>query len=91
MDYHDGIDVSLEASSICVVVASGKIVKEAKILSEPEALIAWFKALPSAPARRRSLQHQQLTSLNDFQKQRPQWSESFCQTFVAMGHNRKFF
>ena len=46
MDYYAGIDVSLEASSICVVDASGKIVKEAKVSSEPETLIAWFKGLP---------------------------------------------
>jgi hypothetical protein len=37
MDYYAGIDVSLEASSLCVVDASGKIVKEAKLSSEPEA------------------------------------------------------
>jgi transposase len=51
MDYYAGIDVSLEASSVCVVDATGKIVKEAKVLSEPEDLIAWFKALPFALAR----------------------------------------
>jgi transposase len=51
MEYYAGIDVSLEASSLCVVDASGKIIKEAKVLSEPEALIAWFKALPFALAR----------------------------------------
>ena len=51
MDYYAGIDVSLEASSVCVVDASGKIVKEAKLSSEPEALIAWFKGLPFALAR----------------------------------------
>ena len=45
MDYHAGIDVSLEASSICVVDASGKIVWEAKVLSEPENLIGWFRIL----------------------------------------------
>ena len=51
MDYYAGIDVSLEASSVCVVDGSGKIVREAKVPSEPEALIAWFKALPFALAR----------------------------------------
>jgi transposase len=51
MEYYAGIDVSLEASSLCVLDASGKIIKEAKVLSEPEALIAWFKALPFALAR----------------------------------------
>jgi transposase len=51
MDYYAGIDVSLEASSVCVVDASGKIVKEAKVSSEPEALTIWFKALPFALAR----------------------------------------
>jgi transposase len=51
VDYYAGIDVSLEASSICVVDASGKIVKEAKRSSEPEALIALFRGLPFALAR----------------------------------------
>ncbi len=51
MEYYAGIDVSLEASSVCVVDGSGKIVKEAKVLSEPEDLIAWFEALPLGLAR----------------------------------------
>ncbi|MDH2350813.1 IS110 family transposase [Bradyrhizobium sp. SSUT112] len=43
MDHYAGIDVSLECSSVCVVDATGKIVREAKPASEPEALIAWFR------------------------------------------------
>ena len=45
MDYYAGIDVSLEYSSVCVVNASGKIVREGKVLSEPDALINWFGSL----------------------------------------------
>jgi transposase len=45
MEHYAGIDVSLEYSSVCVVDASGKIIREAKVASEPEALIAWFASL----------------------------------------------
>jgi transposase len=45
MNYYAGIDVSLESSSVCLVDAAGKIIRESKVLSEPEALIACFRAL----------------------------------------------
>jgi transposase len=45
MNHYAGIDVSLECSSVCVVDAGGKIVREAKVASEPAALIAWFGSL----------------------------------------------
>src|SRR5205814_1902385 len=40
-----GIDVSLECSCVCVIDANGKILREAKVASEPEALIAWVRSL----------------------------------------------
>ncbi len=51
MDHYAGIDVSLEYSSVCVVDASGKVVREAKVVSEPEALIGWFGSLGLELAR----------------------------------------
>lgn len=45
MDHYAGIDVSLECSSVCVVDANGKIVRESKVASEPAALIGWFSSL----------------------------------------------
>lgn len=45
MNHYAGIDVSLECSSVCVVDEQGKILREAKVASEPEALITWFRSL----------------------------------------------
>ena len=45
MDHYAGIDVSLECSSVCVVESNGKIVRETKVPTEPEALIALFRSL----------------------------------------------
>jgi transposase len=51
MDHYAGIDVSLECSSVCVVDGSGKIVREGKVASEPEALINYFGSLNVALVR----------------------------------------
>jgi transposase len=55
MEQHAGIDVSLKLSSVCIVDTSGKIVRETKVASEPEALIAFFKGL-SVPVTRIGLE-----------------------------------
>jgi transposase len=43
MEYFAGIDVSLEQSSVCVVDGAGKIVRETKVASEPEALVQFSR------------------------------------------------
>ena len=45
MDYYAGIDVSFELSSVCILDASGQIVREAKVASEPEALATFLASL----------------------------------------------
>jgi transposase len=42
MEHYAAIDVSLEWSSVCVVDAVGQIVREAKVRSEREAVVAFF-------------------------------------------------
>src|SRR5262249_18528473 len=43
MDYFAGLDVSVKETSICIVDDTGKIVREAKVASEPEAFLAALK------------------------------------------------
>ena len=45
MEHYAEIDVSLEQSSVCIVDAQGKIVKETKVASEPDALGNFFSVL----------------------------------------------
>jgi hypothetical protein len=45
MEYYAGIDVSLNASSVCVVDGKGQIVQETKVASESEALSRFFAEL----------------------------------------------
>src|SRR5271156_3291964 len=40
MDHFAGLDVSVKETSVCIVDDSGKIVREVKVESEPEALLA---------------------------------------------------
>ena len=51
MEHHVGIDVSLELSSVCVLDALGKVVRETKVASEPEALVGFLRDLGVAIVR----------------------------------------
>jgi transposase len=44
MEHYAAIDVSLEWSSVCIVDATGKIVREAKVRSEREAVVEFLQA-----------------------------------------------
>ncbi|SKA42179.1 Transposase, partial [Enhydrobacter aerosaccus] len=40
-----GLDVSLEQTSVCVINAEGFLVKEIKVLSDPDAIVAFLREL----------------------------------------------
>jgi hypothetical protein len=43
MDHFAGLDVSVKETSVCIVDDTGKIVREVKVASEPEALLVVLK------------------------------------------------
>ena len=43
MEHFAGLDVSVKETSVCIVDDTGKIVREVKVASEPEALLAMLK------------------------------------------------
>ena len=43
MEYFAGLDVSVKETSVCIVDDTGKIVREVKVASEPDALLAVLK------------------------------------------------
>jgi transposase len=51
MRHFAGLDVSLEETAICVIDEAGGMVREARVASEPEALVAFFRALGFAVER----------------------------------------
>ena len=44
MEHYAGLDVSLELTSVCIVDAQGAIVRETKVASNPEDLVAYFRS-----------------------------------------------
>ena len=51
MDHFAGLDVSVKETSLCIVDDAGRIVREVKVASEPEALLAVL-ANPACHLRR---------------------------------------
>jgi transposase len=45
MDHYAGIDVSMDQSSVCVMDATGRIIREAKVASQPDALACFLHRL----------------------------------------------
>ena len=43
MEHFAGLDVSVKETSVCIVDDTGKIVREVKVASEPDALLAVLK------------------------------------------------
>jgi transposase len=38
MDHYAGLDISLEETSVCIVNSDGKIIRESKVATDPDAL-----------------------------------------------------
>ena len=55
MDHFAGLDVSVKETSVCIVDDVGKIVREVKVASEPEAFLAALKN-PGYPFKRIGLE-----------------------------------
>jgi transposase len=61
MNHYAGLDVSLEETAICVVDGTGRIVKEGRAPSEPEALVSALKEI-GGPLERLGLEACSLTA-----------------------------
>lgn len=51
MEYYVGLDVSMESTAVCVLDATGDVVLERSVPSEPAAIAACIGAIGGAPAR----------------------------------------
>jgi len=46
MEYYAGLDVSVKETSVCIIDGTGWIVREVKVPTEPEAILAVFAGEP---------------------------------------------
>ena len=40
MEHYAGLDVSVKETSVCIVDGAGKVIREVKVATEPEAILA---------------------------------------------------
>jgi hypothetical protein len=71
MDYFAGLDVSVKETSICIVDDAGKIVREVKMASEPEALL---QVLTNPPTTSNGLDWKPGRCRNGFLALSPKWA-----------------
>jgi hypothetical protein len=86
MDHFAGLDVSVKETSICVVDDTGKIVGEAKVASEPDALLQVLKnsayhfkriGLEAGPLSHKAAEQERREALNEIERlERPKWLKS---------------
>jgi transposase len=51
VEHYAGLDVSLELTSVCIIDAQGRIIRETKVRSDPEDLVRYFSCLKFAVTR----------------------------------------
>jgi transposase len=61
MDHFAGLDVSVKETSVCIVDDTGRILREVKVASEPEALLHVLRH-DTEPLRRASFASSRLRS-----------------------------
>jgi hypothetical protein len=66
MDHFAGLDVSVKETSVCIVDDTGKIVREVKVASEPEALLALLKNPLGSVVMRRAKKRKNLSSARHY-------------------------
>ena len=63
MDHFAGLDVSVRVTSVCIVDDAGKIVREVKVASEPEAIVQMMRVGLYRPVHVKTLRSQKLRML----------------------------
>ena len=72
MAYFAGLDVSVKETSVCIVDDAGKIVREARVASEPEALLHVRCAGIDIAGREPSCAVDRLASLLQYRRRKAQ-------------------